>query len=154
VTGRLGRPSLHRSARVAAAAIVGLAFLLLASSTTATESVLSRLPEYAPVLRLLPRYEGQSGDPQLPRGIQIDVGSIRRAAAHVSDDALYYLQAPEPIAEDVRRVARLYFLPSVEVRRATDADWILVFRSRSPPGVEHSEPVVLSRDVSLIRVAS
>lgn len=152
---RASQQSIHPRARVAAGALVGLAFLLLALSTAVTESVLSRFPEYAPVLQLLPRYEGESGDPDLGSlRTAIDVGAIRRAAELVPDDAVYYVQAPEPLAEDVRRVARLYFLPSFEVRRATDAGWILAVRSDSPPGdVAYLESVVLSSDVSLVRVA-
>jgi len=142
-------------ARIVTAVLVISVFGLLASSTAVTESVLARLPEYAPILRKLPRYEGQRGDPDLGRlQASIDVAAIRRAAEFVPDDALYYVEAPEPFAEDVRRVAQLYFLPAAAVRHATDAEWILAFRSRSlPSGVKDVESIALSRDLSLIRVA-
>lgn len=144
----------HQTVRVLAVVLVGGVFLLLALSTAVTESVLSRVPEYAPVLRLMPRYQGQSGDPDLGRrSTIIDVDAIRRAAEFVPDEASYHVQAPEPFVEDVRRVARLYFLPALAVSRANDADWILAFRSRSlPEEVEDWDSIVLSRDVSLIRV--
>jgi hypothetical protein len=149
---KLGTP---RALRILTAGIVALLFVVLASSTAATESVLSRVPEYGPVLRLLPRYEGQSGDPDLRHlRTTVDVDAIRRAGELAPDDAPYYVQAREPLLEDIRRVARLYFLPSVEVRRATDAEWILVFRSGAPPRVQALESIALSGDVSLLRVRS
>jgi hypothetical protein len=128
---------------------------VLTSSTGATEAVLSRFPEYAPILRLLPRYAGESGDPDLGYlRTPVDVDAIRTAGELTPDDAPYYVQAPEPLVEDIRRVARLYFLPSVEVRQASDAEWILVFRSGAPPTAQVLESTDLSGDVSLVRVRS
>jgi hypothetical protein len=128
---------------------------LVASSVTLSEAVLARFPEYASVLRRLPRYEGQSGDPDRAHfSARVDVDAVRRAAKLVPDDGLYYVQSPEPLAESLERVARLYFLPAVAVRDPTDANWILSFRSRSlPRGVAKLESITLSQDLSLFRVA-
>jgi hypothetical protein len=146
---------IDRLARLIVSLLVASSFLLIASSSAVTEAVLSFFPEYAPVLRLLPRYEAEQGTPDLGRlGAQIDVAEIRRAADIVPDDALYYVHAPERFAEDVRRVAQFYFLPAVAVRHPTGADWVLAFRSPSlPQGLTERESIALSPDLSLIRVA-
>lgn len=152
---RGARRGIDRLVRLFVSLAVASSFLLVASSSRVTESVLSTFPDYAPVLRRLPRYEGQRGDPDLGRlGTQIDAAAIRRAAELVPDDALYYVHAPERFAEGIHRVAQLNFLPAVAVRRPTDADWVLVFRSPSlPQGVAELESFALSRDLSLLRVA-
>jgi hypothetical protein len=135
--------------------LVASSFLLIASSYTVTEAVLSLFPKYAPVLRLFPRYKGEQGTPDFGRlEAQIDVAEIRRAADILPDDALYYVHAPERFAKDVRRVAQFYFLPAAAVRHPTGADWVLAFRSPSlPQGLVERESIALSPDLSLIRVA-
>jgi hypothetical protein len=144
-----------RSVRLVAVGVVVATLALVASSVTLSEAVLARFPEYASVLRRLPRYDGQSGDPDPAHlSLRIDVDVVRRAAKLVPDDAPYYVQAPEPFAEDLERLARLYFLPAVAVRRPSDANWILSFRAPSlPRGVKELQSIRLSRELSLSRVA-
>ena len=144
-----------RTLRLAAVGVVLASFALIAFSLTVNQWVLGRLPEYAPVLRRLPPYEGQSSDPDSAHlSARIDLGAVRRAAKLVPDDALYYVQSPERFEEDIERVARLYFLPAVAVRHPPDAGWILSFRSRSlPRGVRRLESIALSQDLILARVA-
>jgi hypothetical protein len=136
------------------AGLVAAGFALVAASSAVSEWVLRRVPDYAPVLRRLPRYEGQSGDPDMGRlNARIEIAAVRRAAELVPDDALYYVDAPEPFAEGLDRVARLFFVPSVAVRRPDDAAWILAFRSRSPPpGVVTLDSFELGRELSLLRI--
>lgn len=149
---RVGRT---RTVRIVVVAIVVSILALVASSVTVSEAVLARLPEYSSVIRRLPRYGGQSGDPDRAHlNARIDAGVVRRAAKLVPDDALYYVQSPEPFAEALERVARLYFLPAVAVRHPSDANWIFSYRSRSlPRGVAELESITLSHDLSLSRVA-
>lgn len=134
---------------------VASVFILIVSSSAVSDWVLARIPDYAPVLQRLPRYEGQSGDPELGReGARIDIAAVRRAAEAMPDDARYYVQSPEPFKEDVDRLARLYFLPALAVRHASAAEWILAFRSRAPPrGLVLLAAIPVSRDFSLFRVA-
>jgi hypothetical protein len=148
-------PRIPRSVRLVVVGVVVAILTLIASSFTVNQWVVGRLPEYAPVLRRLPHYEGQSGDPDPAHlSVRIDVDVVRRAAKLVPNDALYYLHSPEPFAEDLERLARLFFLPAVAVRHPSDANWILSFRSRSlPRGVTELQSVTLSRDLSLSRIA-
>jgi hypothetical protein len=152
---RASTRGIPRSARLVVVGVVVAILTLVASSVTLSEAVLARFPEYASVLRRLPRYEGQSGDPDRAHfSSRVDVDAVRRAAKLVPDDALYYVQSPEPLAESLERVARLYFLPAVAVRDPADANWILSFRLRSlPRGVAKLESITLSQDLSLFRVA-
>jgi hypothetical protein len=155
ISVRASKRGIPRTVRIVVVAVVVSILTLVASSVTVSEWVLARFPEYASVFRRLPRYEGQSGDPDLGLlSARIDAGAVRRAAKLVPDDALYYVQSPEPFTDGLERVARLYFLPAVAVRHPSDADWILSFRSRSlPRGVAKLESIRLSRDLSLSRVA-
>jgi hypothetical protein len=141
--------------RLVVIAVVLSILTLVASSLTVNQWVLARLPEYQSLLRRLPPYEAQSGDPDRAHySARVDAGAVRRAADLVQDDALYYVQSPEPFAESLERVARLYFLPALAVRHPTEANWILSFRSRSlPRGVAELESITLSQDLTLYRVA-
>jgi hypothetical protein len=144
-----------RRVRFVGLAVVVLIFALVASSLTVSEWLLARFPEYAPVVRRLPHYAGQSGDPDPAHfSHRIDANLVRRAGDLVPDDALYYVNSPGPFAESLDRLARLYFLPALAVRHPSDADWILSFRRRSlPRGVAELESITLSQDLSLSRVA-
>src|SRR6266508_3867424 len=106
---RASKRGIPRSVRLVVVGVVVAILTLVASSVTLSEAVLARFPEYASVLRRLPRYEGQSGDPDPAHlSARIDVDLVRRAAKLVPNDALYYVQSPEPFAEDLERVARLF----------------------------------------------
>jgi len=88
----------------------------------------------------------------------VDTQALRRAAAILPPGSVYTVEAPaQPLqlGADVRSVAHLFFLPSLEAADPSQAAWILRYGTplRLPPGTRMVRTFRLEENVALVELA-
>jgi hypothetical protein len=88
----------------------------------------------------------------------VDTHALRRAAALLPRGSLYTIESPAgplQLGADVRGVARLFFLPSLESADPAHAQWVLRYGVplRLPPGTRLVRELPVGADVALVEIA-
>jgi hypothetical protein len=89
---------------------------------------------------------------------QVDTQALRRAASMLPRGSVYTIEFPaDPLqlGADVRGVARLFFLPSLEAVDPAKARWVLRYGVplRLPPGTRLVRELPIGANVALAEIA-
>jgi hypothetical protein len=136
---------------LAAAGVVGLLALHPAR-------LLQVFPRYGFVVHHLPGRELDGPDPiyfhfGYRSPADVDTAAIRRGGELIPDDGVYYFRTgvADRTSANVMLVARLFFLPAVQSRTPTLANWVLSYRARGSSGAAQ-ELYTLGPDLRLERL--
>jgi hypothetical protein len=120
--------------------------------------LLQVFPRYGFVVRHLPGRELDGPDPiyfhfAYRSPADVDTAAIRRGGELVPNDAVFYFRTgvANRTSENVMLAARLFFLPAVQSRTPTLADWVLSYRARPSSGVAQ-EVYSLNPDLHLAQL--
>jgi hypothetical protein len=88
----------------------------------------------------------------------VDTAALRRAAAILPPGSVYTIEVPaQPLqlGADVRGVAHLFLLPSLEAADPAEARWVLRYGlpRRLPPGTRAVRSFSIGQDVALVEIA-
>jgi hypothetical protein len=143
--------------------IVNVAIALAAAGAVALLALhpaplLQVFPRYGFVARHMPDRQFDGPDPiyfhfGYRSPAKIDTAAIRRGGELIPDDGVYYFRTgvADQTSENLMLAARLFFLPAVQARTPTPADWVLSDRASRPTGVER-EVYRLNPDLRLTRL--
>jgi hypothetical protein len=136
---------------LAAAAAVGLVALYPAR-------LLQVFPRYGFVVHHLPGRELDGPDPiyfhfGYRSPADVNTAAIRRGGELIPNEAVFYFRTgvANGTSENVMLAARLFFLPAVQSRTPTFADWALSYRARPSSGMAR-EVYPLDPDLRLARL--
>jgi hypothetical protein len=131
------------------AVVAGLAVVVAVAAVT---------PKLDAPFRRLAKYQGHSGDPLT--SVPIDVAAVKRARTIMPPGSRYFVYLPSGPAfaqeqNDLDGVALFYLLPSLRVRHAADAGWVLAYGvgRALPQGVNAARRYPLGGGAFLVRLA-
>jgi hypothetical protein len=134
--------------RQRSALVVGIALVTILAAIT---------PHLDAPFRRLAKYHAENGDPVTTA--VVDIAAIKQARAILPSGSSYYIELPTgpgaaQLRNDLDGVTLMYFLPSLRVNNARNANWVLAYGvgTKLPSPTKAVKRYDLGGDVYLVRI--